>query len=378
MRADRDRPARVLYLVSHPIQYQAPLLARLEAEPGLDLTVGFTERASASAYDPGFRRHVEYDTPLLEGYRSQRARRRDLPALARESDAVWSHGWAGSHLLAIVIARALGRPVLMRSETWEGAYGPTTRRRAVARRWLHRAVDRLVDAHLTIGSLNQSYWRAIGATDERLVHVPYAVDNERFASGRLDRDRERCTLGVGPSTSLILFAGKLSERKHPDVLAAAFRRLRADGRDAVLVVAGDGPLRQRVDDLVGGRDDVRLLGFVNQSRLPALYAAADVFVLAASNEPWGLAVNEAMAAGTAVVVSDQVGAAADLVDDAVGRVVPSGCVTALHVALGEVLDDAVGLGDTAAERVASWSYDDDVAGLLAAIDVVRELAGVRR
>ena len=64
-------------------------------------------------------------------------------------------------------------------------------------------------------------------------------------------------------------------------------------------------------------------GFVNQSELPALYAASDVFVLPSENEPWGLAVNEAMCASLPVVVSREVGCAPDLVRDGVNGYTPA-------------------------------------------------------
>ena len=58
---------------------------------------------------------------------------------------------------------------------------------------------------------------------------------------------------------------------------------------------------------------IRFLGFQNQSELPRFFDLADVFCLPSVHEPWGLIVNDAMAAGRAVVVSDEVGSAADLV-----------------------------------------------------------------
>src|SRR6202453_2686290 len=60
---------RLAYLVSHPIQYQAPLLRRIAQEPDIDLKVFFSSDASVRGYvDKGFGVHVQWDTPLLEGY----------------------------------------------------------------------------------------------------------------------------------------------------------------------------------------------------------------------------------------------------------------------------------------------------------------------
>ena len=64
------RPIRLAYLVSHPIQYQAPLLRRIAQEPGIELTVFFGSDFSVRGYqDEGFGVEVKWDVPLLDGYR---------------------------------------------------------------------------------------------------------------------------------------------------------------------------------------------------------------------------------------------------------------------------------------------------------------------
>jgi glycosyltransferase involved in cell wall biosynthesis len=93
---------------------------------------------------------------------------------------------------------------------------------------------------------------------------------------------------------------------------------------------GDGALRAEVDRCAAGLP-VRCLGFVNQAALPGWYACADLLALPSGREPWGLVVNEGMACGLVPVVSDAVGAAADLVAG-VGEVFPAGDVAALAAA----------------------------------------------
>jgi glycosyltransferase involved in cell wall biosynthesis len=79
-----------------------------------------------------------------------------------------------------------------------------------------------------------------------------------------------------------------------------------------------------------------MTGFVNQSELPSYYHAADILVLPSEAEPWGLVVNEAMAAGVLPVVSDRVGSAPDLVVG-VGEVYPCGDTARLADALRRAL-----------------------------------------
>src|SRR5439155_25479306 len=113
----------------------------------------------------------------------------------------------------------------------------------------------------------------------------------------------------------------------------------------------------------GLNSEVRFLGFRNQSELPGFFALADVFVLPSRHEPWGLIVNEAMAAGCAVVVSSDVGAATDLVTDGLnGYTTPVGEVSALATALARVLcspQRSRQMGEASRERIATWDFEAD-------------------
>jgi glycosyltransferase involved in cell wall biosynthesis len=136
----------------------------------------------------------------------------------------------------------------------------------------------------------------------------------------------------------------------------------------VLVYVGDGEMMNELRALL---PNAHFTGFVNQSALPAYYAMADVFVLPSEKEPWGLAVNEAMACATPVVVSDQVGAAADLVDGKSGIVFESGNAAALAVAIRSCLQNVAEMGACAARKIATWDFDADIKGLKQALASVK-------
>ena len=114
---------------------------------------------------------------------------------------------------------------------------------------------------------------------------------------------------------IVLYAAKLQARKHPDDLLAPPRRLKIRGIQLHVVMVGSGEMAVELVDLAArlDLDNVHFHGFANQSALPQIYGAADVFVLPSENEPWGLAVNEAMCAGLPIVASAEVGCVADLV-----------------------------------------------------------------
>jgi len=135
------------------------------------------------------------------------------------------------------------------------------------------------------------------------------------------------------------------------------------------VLVGSGEMEPALRDRI---PDATFLGFRNQSELPALYDMADVLVLPSEREPWGLVVNEAMACATAVVVSDQVGCAGDLVTGDCGIVFPGGDADALAAALVQSLDNSVEMGRAARAAISKWSFHEDIEGLKQALGYVMQ------
>jgi len=402
--AGSPRTVRLAYLVSHPIQYQAPLLARIAREPGIDLTVFFTSDHSLRPFlDPGFGVEVSWDIPLLEGYRSHFLPRhfgvaplKDVSTFSPISrgirralthtdgspafDALWVHGYATvNSLLAIFNANALGIPVLLRADMWLGDR-PRSPFKLAIKHLLLRLLRNGITATLPVGSVNAAYWRHYFGDDFPQFLMPYAVDNKYFArqaaAAAPQQAALRAELNLEPNRPIILFASKLQSRKHADDLVQAYAYF-LENRPAVaapyLLIAGDGEERARLEAHVRqlGLTGVRFLGFRNQSELPRFFELADVFVLPARHEPWGLIVNEAMAAGCAVIVSTEVGAHADLVTHGVeGCVFPAGNIAALTEALRTVFaspEVARRMGESARRRIAHWTFEHNIRGLRQAL-----------
>lgn len=390
-------PYRVACLVTHPIQYQAPMFRYLAASPEIDLTVLFLSDLSVREYhDPGFGVAFKWDVPLLDGYRSEflpargainhisfwrpctRAIRSRLRA--GRFDALWIHGYAHQAMLrAVAAARSLGIKVLMRGESHHGSESRSPLTRMLKRRVLP-AMLRRVDACLPIGARNREYYLSYGVRESKLFSMPYAVDNEFFRAGaeaaRPGREELRAELGLAPGRPIILFASKLQPRKRAGDLIEACAAIKSPPRPYMLIV-GDGEergaLEARAHEL-GLDGSVRFLGFCNQTELPRLYDLCDVLVLPSEAEPWGLVLNEVMNAAKPVIVSDAVGAAPDLVlEGGNGFVYPVGDIAALTRALQRVTgspEHAAAMGARSLEIVAHYSFEADRAGLLAALAAV--------
>lgn len=395
------RKLRLAYLVTHPIQYQAPLLRRISAEPDIDLKVFFgTDFSIRPFVAHDFGRTIEWDVPLVDGYRHEFLpvlgphEEKDLGfwkplnyGLARRLseggfDAIWIHGYARwLHWTAMAAARRRGIKVLLRDEATpiSALRGPVKR---AAKRVFFAGLRHFVDAFLAIGSLNRRYYIEHGIPEERIFPVPYAVDNARFRADALKasatREEFRRALGLEPGRPVLLFAAKLIERKRPLQLINAFAKVVDDPslRRPYLLFAGDGPLRSRLEAeakrLPPGT--VRFLGFQQQTELPRCYDLCDAFVLPSGSEAWGLVVNEVMCAGRAVIVSDMVGAAPDLVRPGEnGAIFRTDDVDDLARAIRDVLADPerlAAMGRRSLDIIERWSFEEDVAGLRQALATV--------
>jgi glycosyltransferase involved in cell wall biosynthesis len=389
------------YLVSHPIQYQAPLLRRIAQEPDIDLTVFFGSDFSVRGYkDAGFGVGVKWDVPLLDGYHHEflpvvrdsadpgvmSPLNRGIFSRLRGSkeaagfDVLWLHGYSSLNALqGMLAAKLLGIPVLVRAEPWLGdrdRSGPT-----LAAKWLFFNLLRgLVDGALPIGTLNAEYWRHYLGDDFPLYRMPYAVDNHYFQTrgeeARTGRPALQNELNLDPSRPVILFASKLQSRKRCGDLVEAYKNLSLGPRmnpHPYLVIVGDGEERAALEKQAAesGLEGIRFCGFRNQSELPRFFDMATVFVLPSRHEPWGLIVNEVMNAGRAVIVSDDVGCQPDLVEDGVeGCVFPVGDVAALTDALRRVLatpGTAAAMGLRGLAKIRTWDFEQDIRGLRDAI-----------
>lgn len=362
-------------LVSHPIQYFAPVYRELAKASAIDFQVMYRTRVGADAYhDAEFGQTLQWDISLLDGYPYLfLSRKRSLAGvefniigevLRRRRDVLLVHGYNSfTNLLAMLSAKQAGTKVLIRGDTRLQPHHES----APLKRVLKRFIFRLVDGFVCIGTLNRDYYAAHGVPKGRLFFAPFSVDNRAFAMSAEERlavrYRMRSALSVDHEAVCVLSASKLIPLKRVDDLIRAFASIQQRFPEAWLIVAGSGGQADELEELAGslGVARIRFAGFLNQSAIPGLYAASDLFVLPSASDAWGLSVNEAMAAGLPVIVSDQVGASPDLVKGKkTGFVYPCGDVAALSQALAHLLESLElrrALGRNAERLISDWDAD---------------------
>lgn len=188
-----------------------------------------------------------------------------------------------------------------------------------------------------------------GVPAKRIAVMPNGIDVGRFRPDAAQRLATREALGIGVDTRLLLNVGRLVPEKSQDTLIRAFARIEDGTTPSHLLIAGGGPLRQPLADLVaslglGGR--VTLLG--PRDDVPALLNAADAFALSSNIEGLPMVLVEALATGCPVVSTDAPGVAEVLGNQ--GTIVARGDIPALAAALASTLRDGRGTAEQAGAR----------------------------
>jgi glycosyltransferase involved in cell wall biosynthesis len=275
---------------------------------------------------------------------------------------VFINGWSfGGGLAALKWGLSHEVPVVVMSETT--AYDDR-------RHWwteeIKKRIVALCPAALVGGAPHRDYMMALGLGGDRIFTGYDAVDNEHFRRGAIaarQRDPElRASLGL--PRRYFLACSRFTPKKNLFRLVNAYARYRRlhSGDAWSLVILGDGEQKEelmRACDQLRVGDDVLLPGAKPYSELPAYYGLAGAFVHASTTEQWGLVVNEAMASGLPVLVSNRCGCAPDLVQE--GRngfsfdpYDVSGLANAMYSMAAE-RTDREDMGQASQAIVAQWS-----------------------
>ena len=387
-----DRRYRVLFVCGHPVQYMSPLLRRMGQHPQLDITTAYCRlRGAKAGVDPEFGAKIQWDIPLLDGYPWV-----EIPNKGTDSEGFWGlynpglwkfvrggnfdavfclTGYIRASFWITYLASKLSRSAFIFG-TDATTLTPLDLRmwKRPVKRFFWPFLYRLASQVIAPSSGTHDLLRSLGIPEEKIALIPYVVDNDWWhaRSAEVDRSAVRAAWAAGPDTAVVLFCAKLQPWKRPLDLVQAFAK--ADVANSLLLLAGDGPLKEELQTeaaRLGISDRVRFLGFVNQTQLPALYTGADVMVLPSQYDAFGVVVNEALLSGCPVIVSNNVGAGRDLI----APVDPSfiylcGDVDALSALLRRVLSDRSSLAkfQTASrERMKTWSPREYIAATVEAI-----------
>jgi glycosyltransferase involved in cell wall biosynthesis len=373
--------SRLAIITTHPIQYNAPLFKLLAMQPGLEVKVFYTlGKDYASLKDKGFGNAISWNIPLLEGYAFEFLDNTSshpgtshfkgvinpniiTSVEAFKPDAMLIFGWSFvSHLKALRYFKGK-RPVYFRGDSTllDEQKSLKVLLRRLALKWVYRHIDKA----FYVGTHNKEYFLKHGVEENNLMFVPHVIDNKRFGIDALyekEGKAIRAALGVPEYHTLFLFSGKFENKKSPLLLLRAFKKLAQ--KNVSLLFVGNGILENSLKEEAQEQSNIYFLPFQNQAQMPAVYRSANVYVLPSGGpgETWGLAVNEAMACGLPVIVSDKVGCAVDLVqNNKNGFIFESGNLESLleKLSLCAAMPKAElhDMGSASKEIIQDWSFE---------------------
>lgn len=380
---------RIIFFLSHPIQYVSPLLRELGKRT--DLNVYYYGGESAVNDDKGFGQKVTWDIPLLNGYSYQflKNNSRSVGMNTRFFDAInWSifniirksqdeviilNGWAYiSDWFVMLAAKLFGKKVWMRAEMpWnQELMKPKSFKRSIKFFFFKYIIFHFfVDKFLYIGSQNKLYYSMHGIKEEKLIHAPYSVDNERFQLQKTDGIQARNKWRIDVDRIVILYSGKLIDKKRPLDLLKAFELLHST--NAVLFYMGDGPLRNNLEQYIQKNNiqNVIISGFINQSEIASIYSMADLFVMCSGiGETWGLSVNEAMNFELPVLVSSTCGSSFDLIEEGKnGFIFSEGDIITLSKKISSLVSDQklrLLMSKHSKEKISLFSHEVTIQNIL--------------
>jgi len=378
---------KLAVVITHPIQYYSPFFSILSKKFELKVFYTYGDPKNNTLFDSGFKKNIRWDIPLLTGYNytflHNSARNKSLnsftgiknPTIIKDIEdfspqAILVYGWANtSHLKVLRYFKGKipiwfrGDSTLLDDQNWL---------KKQLRKILLSGIYQKIDLALYVGAANKAYYKEFGIKDNQLIYVPHAIDNDRFNLEReTDAKEIRSQLQIADNEILVLYAGKFEEKKDPLLLLKAF--LRSERQDLHLLFVGSGNLEHELRLLANEglknhpNKKVHFMDFVNQKEIPSIYQACDVFCLPSKGpgETWGLAVNEAMASGRAVITSDKVGCHLDLVKTGLnGWIFRANDLTGLEDILA-LLDKnlLIEMGRNSKEIIASFDYDTGISNI---------------
>jgi glycosyltransferase involved in cell wall biosynthesis len=278
-------------------------------------------------------------------------------------------------------------------------------KRVIWKEWVKQRIVAFCSAALVAGTPHKDYMVKLGMPPERVFLGYDAVDNDYFALGAKEVRNQNTSSGLRPPSPqsgerilperYFLASARFVEKKNLPRLIEAYARFRAkcevrSPQNEVwnLVLLGDGKLRNTLNTQISTLDlhaHVQMPGFKQYPDLPAYYGLAKTFIHASTTEQWGLVVNEAMASGLPVLVSNRCGCAQDLVEDDVNgyRFDPYnvGQLADLMLKVSSCSFPLSSFGAASVRIIENWGPQRFASGLKAAINRALEIgpksAGIR-
>ena len=322
--------SRIAYVLSHPIQYQSPLLKKLTTSSKFYLhTFYISDHSVKNFYDEEFGKKIKWNLNILEGHKFTFLKNffnknkisffspividKKIFSILKKYDYIWFHGYAHHvQLILLLLCIIFKKKYFLRIES-----NLVSTKKSFIKNIFIKIIVRRAFKLLYIGSLNKEYYIEYGARNDQLVFVPYTVDNEYFISSqkRFKDTQIKKLLKLKDDIPIVLFSGKLIDRKQPKRLLEECLKIMRNV-NFYLLFLGEGYLKKPMVEYLKNnkyKNNVKFLGFVNIDKISSFYSISDIFILPSTHETFGLVINEAMIHENAIISSKLVGSHSDFI-----------------------------------------------------------------
>ena len=314
---------RINYVLSHPIQYQAPLIKYL-AHKGIKIKTLYRSNIGTKKYfDKDFKKKIKWDIDLLHGYNYEFLNHIgpnkvsklfpltiEFSKVFKNTDYIWLHGVKNWYNLIIILLNFIfyKKKILIRDEVHKFSKDRSLIN-ILFNKLFYNLIDIFIFRYLVIGTANKDYYLDHKIDLKKLLLIPYVVDNDFFYKKNKNKNKKYIN---------ILLASKFIKRKGIDIFLNSIKKCNQNikfKKTIIITIIGDGEEKKNIKKYINLNklDNIRLKNFKNQFSLKKEYHNSDVFILPSRYEPWGLTINEAMAAENLIIASKNVGASKDLI-----------------------------------------------------------------
>ncbi|HLB41670.1 MAG TPA: glycosyltransferase [Gammaproteobacteria bacterium] len=290
--------------------------------------------------------------------------------------AIFLAGWIHPVCLALIILSKIFRiPVAVDSDTPLFHFIPLWKR--IIKRAVYPLLFKLPNMFLPGGTRQAEYLQHYKVPSKKIRLEQMTVDvigiqryiNQLPTNAYISL-RER--FGFTSNDFIFLFVGRLIERKGIKELIKAFSKIK--NNQIKLIIAGDGPLKSYLENALQSIKNVYYAGCLEKNAIIEMYFISNVFVLPAHWEPWGLVINEAMAAGKPAIVSDQVGCIDDLIiPGKTGLITKSQSIDDLIKAMIYFFENPTiyaTMSKNVLNHIANWTLENEAKNICSALEYI--------
>jgi glycosyltransferase involved in cell wall biosynthesis len=372
---------KIAFVFGIILPYRTAFFQRLSQIYNVDfLLKSIEETNNEEAETLSYKRYRCCTLPFLKRYGSSGYGHPSLPIdlgfdlFKKNYDLIISKGIGTfATYISFLASMILRTPFIIWDETWY--YPPTLARRIVLT--FTKIMLRYTEAIVVPGSKSREFFVSLGVEPHKIFVSPNACRKQHVDPETTKALRKR--IGLENKRIVVLYFGRLIERKGCQYLISAFVQLQKEFHDLSLVIAGDGPYKNKLKDICQmlKAKNVHFLGYIKEEEKPSVYFLSNVFVVPSIRTPinaeiWGIVINEAMSLGKPIIATDAVGAAYDLIKDgANGFIVQERNVCELYLSIKKILSDedmATRMGECSRTLInKNFSIDNMLLGFIKAI-----------